>query len=77
MVSYVVLAIACIAVGAISSMVTLVVERRDIDGILRIITADYEDETYMALEAHKEVSDIVKKKHVRFKVRPEHYRAQD
>lgn len=77
MVSYVILAIACIAVGAISSIVTLVIERRDIDGVLRIITADYEDETYMALEAHKEVSDISKKKHVRFKVRTEHYHAQD
>ena len=77
MVSYVILAIACIAVGAISSIVTLVIERRDIDGVLRIITADYEDETYMALEAHKEVSDIVKKKHVRFAVRPEHYSAHD
>lgn len=77
MVTYTTLAIICAIVCAVSIIATVVVERRDIDGVLRIITSDYDDGTYMALEAHKEVGTIAKKKCVRLKVRPEHYKSQD
>jgi len=77
MVSYVVLVLACIVVGAMSSIVTIVIGRRDIDGVLRVITSDFDEGTYMTLESYREVATILKKKQVRFAVRPEHYKSQE
>ena len=77
MVSYLVCIIICAVVGTVCSILTHISEHRDIDGVLRVITADGDDGTYLTLEANKELSVISKKKFVRFTVRPEHYNAQE
>lgn len=77
MVSYVALVIVCIVVGAISSIATVIVMRNSVDGVLRVIAADYDDGTYLTLEAHKDVEAIAKQKSVHFIVRPEHYKSQE
>lgn len=77
MMSYLTCIIICAIVGTICSIATHIAERHDVDGVLRVITADYDEGTYLTLEANKEPAAMAKKKQVRFAVRPEHYKAQE
>lgn len=77
MVSYLTCILICAVVGTLCSIATHISERRNVDGVLRVITSDYDDDTYMTLESYREVNVIAKKKSVHFKVRPEHYKAQE